>query len=212
MLLDARHDIPPPDQPTNVFVALRPPWPVAEQFHSRATEVCSSASIIGSRRPFFILHMTLLSIGGAMGRIPFPLLKKIDAAISMVQFPAFEIVLDEALSFENHKDSVPFVLEGGELTDVCVLRLAALNAMRVRDINIPARTAFSPHMTLAYARRRSPRIRVEPFSWKACEFQLIESWVGQTKYVELARWTLWENEPPSLGRPMRPGHTKRQLT
>jgi RNA 2',3'-cyclic 3'-phosphodiesterase len=201
VLLDTRHDIPPSDQLTNVFVAVRPPWPVAEQFYSRATELCSSARIIGSRRPFFILHMTLFSIGGARGRIPYAVLKGLDGAISMVQFPAFDIVLDEARSFENRRDSVPFVLEGGELTDVHALRLAVLDALRVRDFRIPVRSAFSPHMTLAYARRRSPRISVEPFSWKAYEFQLIESWVGKTKYVELARWSLRDDEPPASGSP-----------
>src|ERR1043165_2963592 len=93
MLLDLR-DAPPPDQPTNTFIALRPPWAIAEQFHAKATGVCSNARIVGNRRPFFILHITLFSIGGFMGRLPQPLLKKIDDAVGMVCFPSFEIVLD----------------------------------------------------------------------------------------------------------------------
>lgn len=198
MLLNTRNDIPSPDQPTNTFVALRPPWPVAEQFYSRATQLCSSARIAGSRRPFFILHMTVLPIGGYLGRLPHMLLEEIDAAISMVQLPAIEIVLDEARSFETRKDNVPFVLEGGELTDVCALRLATRDALHIKGLNIPARTTYSPHMTIAYARRRSPRVKIEPFSWKAREFQLIESWVGETKYVELARWMLRDDESPHL--------------
>lgn len=198
MLLDTRNDIPSPDQPTNVFVALRPPWPIAEQFYSRATQLCSSARIVGSQRPFFILHMTMLPIGGYLGRLPRVLLEAIDAAVSMVRFPAIEIVLDEAASFKTRKENAPFVLEGDELTDVCALRLAALAALRVKGLNIPARTTYSPHMTVAYSRRRSPRVSVEPFSWKAREFQLIESWVGRTKYVELARWALRDDESPHL--------------
>jgi 2'-5' RNA ligase len=158
MLLDTSNDIPSPDQPTNTFVALRPPWPVAEQFYSRATQLCSSARIAGSRRPFFILHMTVLPIGGYLGRLPRMLLEEIDAAVSMLRFPAIEIVLDEAGSFETRKDNAPFVLEGGELTDVCALRLATLDALRVKGLNIPARTIYSPHMTIAYSRRRSTRV------------------------------------------------------
>jgi 2'-5' RNA ligase len=59
-------------------------------------------------------------------------------------------------------------------------------------------------MTIAYSRRRSARVKIQPFSWKAREFQLIESWIGKTKYVELARWTLRDDESPYLeARPAR---------
>ena len=195
MLLDTRNNVPPPNQLTNTFIALRPPWPIAEKFYSRATRLCSNSRIDGSRRPFFILHITMLPIGGYLGRLPRTGLEEIDAAIGMVKFPAIEIVLDEAGSFETRRNNVPFVLEGDELTDVHALRLATRDALRIRGLNIPASRTYSPHMTLAYARHRVPRLKVAPFSWKAREFQLIESWVGQTKYVELARWTLRDDEP-----------------
>jgi len=195
MLLRTR-DIPPPDQPTNTFLALRPPWPIAERFHSDATQLCADARVFGSQRPFFILHMTLLPLGGAMGRLPHHLLRSIDRALGMVRFPAFEIVLDEAGSFETRKDSVPFVLEGRELMDVAALRFAAMGALHAQELHVLAPKSFRPHMTLAYARRRCPRMSVPPFRWKASEFQLIESWVGRTRYVELGRWTLWDDAPP----------------
>jgi 2'-5' RNA ligase len=204
MLLKTREaDIPPPDQPTNVFFALRPPWPIAEQFHADAAELCRRAGIVGSRRPFFILHMTMFSLGQAKGRIPGTFLHDIDAAVSMVKFPAFDIVLDEARSFENRRNHVPFVLEGGELADIEVLRGAVRDALHVKEIMVPVRRTFTPHMTLAYASRRSARLKVEPFHWRAREFQLIESWVGCTKYVELARWALWD-EPPEPNAPLQP--------
>jgi 2'-5' RNA ligase len=198
VLLDVTNSAPPPDRPTNTFIALRPPWQIAEQFYSRATQLCSDARIAGSQRPSAILHMTILPICRYSGRLPRAALEAIDDAISMVRFPAIEIALDEARSFETRKDRVPFVLEGDELADVCALRLATLGALRVKGFHIPAPTTYSPHMTIAYAHRRSPRMKVEPFSWKVREFQLIESWVGQTKYVELGRWTLWDHEPPRL--------------
>lgn len=68
--------------------------------------------------------MTVLPVGGYRGRLPRRLLEDVDAAVSMMQFPAIEVVLDEAGSFETRKDSVPFVLEGGALTDVQALHLA----------------------------------------------------------------------------------------
>lgn len=205
MLLDTRNDIPPPGQPTNTFIALRPPWLVAEQFHARATQLCSNARIAGSRRPFSILHITVLPIGGFSGRLPRAFLKHVDAAISMVRFPAFEIVLEEAGSFETKRDHAPFVLQGYEQTDVCALRLITRDSLHVKSLNIPVRAAYSPHMTLAYSRRRAPRMKVDPFSWKAREFQLIESWVGRTKYVELARWSLRDDDlPHAAAQPARP--------
>lgn len=190
MLLEIDNDIPLPDQPTNTFVAIRPPRLVAQRFYSRAAQLCSQAGIAGSRRPSSILHMTILPIGRYGGRLPGSLLKQIDRAVGMVRLPAIEIMLDQAGSFETRKRHAPFVLEGSELAEVCGLRLAIHAALRVKGLCVPASKAYAPHMTLAYASRRSPRAKVEPFMWQAREFQLIESWVGQTKYVELGRWAL----------------------
>ena len=196
MLLDTDGDIPTPDQPIRTFVALRPPPQIAEHFHSRAAQLCARSGIVGSRRPSFILHMTLLMIVEHQGRLPWAVLESIDRALSMVRFPAIDIVLEEARSFETRKDSVPFVLEGSELTEVRALYLAIRDALLVKGFNGSWGNAYAPHMTLAYARRRSPRQGVEAFTWKARDFQLIESWQGSTKYVELGRWTLWDNEKP----------------
>jgi len=195
MLLDTHRNAPPHHQQTNTFIALRPPRDVAEQFYARATQLCSRADIVGSQRPPSILHMTVLSIAGCRGRLPSELLEKIDAAISMVRFSAIDVVLDEAQSFATRKANAPFVLEGDQNTDVLALRLFAGAALCVKGHSFPARGAYTPHMTIAYARRRSPRMKVDPFCWRAREFQLIESWVGQTKYVELARWSLRDALP-----------------
>lgn len=201
MLLDTHRNTPPSDQPTNTFIALRPPQSIAEQFYSRATRLCSRARIAGSQRPPLILHMTVLPIAGCLGRLPRALLERIEAAIGMVRFPAIDILLDGARSFATRRANAPFVLEGDELTDVHALRLASRAALRVKGLNFPAPNAYSPHMTLAYARQRSPRLATLPFHWKAREFQLIESWVGQTRYVELARWKLGEDDAPPESAP-----------
>lgn len=204
MLLDTRNDVPPPGQEIKTFIALRPPRPIAEQLHERAAQLCARAGIVGSRRPSFILHVTLLLIATHRGRLPRMVLEEIDRVVSMVRFPAFDIVLDEAASFETRKDRVPFVIEGDETTDIWALHLAILNAFRVKGFAVPLGPHYTPHMTLAYARRRSPRLNVEAFSWTARDFQLIESWQGRTKYVELARWNLREDEPYQADSPCRP--------
>lgn len=201
MLLDAHRNSPTHNQPTNTFIALRPPRAIAEQFYSRATRLCSRARISGNQRPHIILHMTLLPITGCLGRLPRALLEKIDAAIGMVRFPAIDVVLDGARSFETRKANAPFVLEGDDLAAVLALRQISSVALCVKGLNFPARAGYSPHMTLAYAPHRSPRLATDPFSWRAREFQLIESWVGQTKYVELARWKLGEDDAPPESAP-----------
>lgn len=200
MLHPTQH-APPADQPTKVFLALMPPKATAEQFHAEGAELCRRSGAIGSQRPPFILHMTLALIGGGMGRLPADLLARIDTALRMVRFPAFEVVLDEALSFDTRKDAVPFVLEGAALTDAKALRLALLDVLKAHDFNVRAPSVFRPHLTLAYARHRSPRMAVTPFRWTAREVFLIESWVGATKYQKLASWPLWEGTPPTGWRP-----------
>jgi 2'-5' RNA ligase len=49
---------------------------------------------------------------------------------------------------------------------------------------------FTPHVTLLYDAACVDETTVEPISWTAREFVLVNSLIGQGKHVTLGRWPL----------------------
>jgi 2'-5' RNA ligase len=49
---------------------------------------------------------------------------------------------------------------------------------------------FVPHMTLLYDRRMVAEQAVDPVRLAVSDFTLVHSLVGQSRYIELARWPL----------------------
>ncbi len=190
MLLGVDHDVPSIGQPTKTFFALRPPASLAKQFYGKAGKLCSQVELAGAQRPASVLHVTMLLVAEYNGRLPRELLEEIDRALSKIRHAPVVVMFNRAGSFKSRKPEAPFVLDGHEAAGLYALRLAIITALQVRDIIGAPPRRYSPHMTLAYSYRRAPRIAVDPFMWEAREFQLIESWQGKTKYVELGRWAL----------------------
>ena len=192
MLLSSA-EIPSSAQPTNLFIGLRPPKDAAPDLYRAMTPVCSRAKITGARRPADILHVSLQKVDGRLGRAPRSLLQAIDAALSMIRFPGFDILFDRALTFRSAASAAPFVLAGEDgVLDTMALQKFVQMALEIRNIAKPIRRAFTAHATIAYDVRRCPEMRIAPLSWRISEIQLIESWTGKTKYVQLGRWPLLE--------------------
>jgi 2'-5' RNA ligase len=49
---------------------------------------------------------------------------------------------------------------------------------------------FTPHVTLLYGGQPMPEKEIEPISWLVEDFALIDSFIGETKHVEVGRWPL----------------------
>jgi 2'-5' RNA ligase len=99
------------------------------------------------------------------------------------QFASFEVTLDRALSFrgrENH----PFVLTGSKLED-----LHAFHRQVGDVLGLPTR-GFTPHLTLVRSKKSIPVHDIQPVAWKATEFVLVKSFLGQSRYEILERWPL----------------------
>jgi 2'-5' RNA ligase len=45
-------------------------------------------------------------------------------------------------------------------------------------------------VTLLYGGQPTAEIEIEPISWLVREFVLIDSFIGETKHVEMGRWPL----------------------
>jgi len=70
-----------------------------------------------------------------------------------------------------------------------------LDMLRHYGLDLPARAAPAPHVTLGYGHREGRGVQpIDGISWLVDELVLVRSWHGRTWHEELGRWRL----------PMRP--------
>jgi len=131
------------------------------------------------------LHVTCHDLGN-YAQVPQDL---VDAAIragDALSFDAFDVVFDCALSYPS---SGTYVLSGRDGTrQLTAFREVLGEAMRGEGLRVSR--SFTPHMTLAYDRHVVAEHAIEPVRWRAREFVLIRSHVGQGQYDTLGRWLL----------------------
>lgn len=192
MLHDDRlGDTPPAGQTTNLFLAVQPTATAAADAFSRGQNQRRMLGMRGRQRPEDVLHMTLIGLGGGLGRAPSAYLNRLKRAVGKVSFPQFDVVLDRTMSFRSSGAASPFVLVAeDEVVPAQALRLALMRSLEATGASPPLHRRMTPHMTLLYDRTTWPIQPVAPVWWTAREFVLIESWVGRTKHVVLDAWPL----------------------
>jgi RNA 2',3'-cyclic 3'-phosphodiesterase len=182
-----------PDQRINLFFALLPEPNAATQAHRIALQHHSDRRMTGRVLRKDRLHVTLLSVGSFIGEVPKAFM---DLALSIgdaVTLSSFEVAFDRALSFPCRTGNRPYVLLGGDcVSEIMPLHCGLVGAMFREGLDPPQMPAFNPHMTLAYDARHHMELPVEPVSWTAREFVLIESLVGRTIHIVRGRWPLRE--------------------
>ena len=112
------------------------------------------------------------------------------AAASTISMPAFDVAFDHAASFHRTARDRPVVLLGSE-------GIAALKefhgilgtTLTKAGFNLKP-SSFTPHLTLLYDKHEVAERTIEPVRWTAREFVLVDSRVGKTQHVQLARWPL----------------------
>lgn len=133
------------------------------------------------------LHVTCRDLGN-FTELPQDL---VDAAIragDSLAFDAFDVMFDRALSYPS---AGTYVLTGTDGTrQLTAFREELGEAIRGQGLRVSR--SFTPHMTLAYDRRVVAEHAIEPVRWRAREFVLIRSHVGQGIYDVLGRWRLVE--------------------
>lgn len=103
----------------------------------------------------------------------------------------FALAFDRVASFAGRRDKLPFVLRADD-GNAALRGFHAELAARLRECGLGhfASGNFEPHVTLAYDARMVAPEPVSPVRWRADEFVLIHSLLGQTRHVPLARWAL----------------------
>lgn len=117
---------------------------------------------------------------------PTDLAEIISAQVQAVRTPAFEIVLDMAMSFRQAKRYVLVLGTTRSVTHIYGLNRQLVLAMRRGT----GRASFMPHMSLLYTDKPVEKQPVEPIRWTAREFVLVHSFVGLGRHETVARWPL----------------------
>jgi len=170
----------------SLFFALQPDPAAA----GRAVELAEGlravhdlkARATGAQR----LHVTLHHLGSPTEET---VARALGAAADL-ESPAFEVCFDRVASFESRARKRPLVLLSRQaMRPLQAFRSALGASLRLHGLAAD-QGAFTPHLTLLRDAHAVPEQSVAPLGWKAREFVLIRSVIGQGRYVVLGRWPL----------------------
>jgi 2'-5' RNA ligase len=176
----------------NLFFGLL--WPA-----SAATEISKVADDLRHLHGFAgrliepeRLHVSLHAVGRYDG-LPNSIVERACQAGAMVSTStsSFPLVFNRAVSFDNRRGKRPLVLRPGyDLARLSALHDVLGRAMKRARIGRHVLSHFTPHMTLLYDGRTVPERPIAPIRMDVHDFVLVHSLVGQSRYIELARWPL----------------------
>lgn len=135
------------------------------------------------------LHVTLHHLGD-FAQVPEVMVARACAAAASIDMPSFGVTFDQLSSFNGRPGHYPLVLTGSAgLQALSDFQQRLGDALRAAGLRV-SRARFRPHLTLLYDRRRSDPRAIGPIGWTVCEFILIHSWLGKTRYDLKGRWPL----------------------
>lgn len=179
-----------PPQPTDrLFFALIPTpeaaAAIARQRGLLRDQYDFRGKPIGSAR----LHVTLSHLGDYLG-FPQDLANTAMTAAARVKAAPFDVLFDRAGSFRGRPRNRPLVLLGDEgVAALAAFQQTLGSALETAGLGKP-NPHYTPHVTLLYDNRFVPMQAIEPIGWRASEFVLVHSLLGQTRHIPLARWPL----------------------
>lgn len=173
------------------FFALLPSRLDASRIVRRAQDLRRDAGLSGALTSADRLHISLHGVGFHQ-RLPEHLVDAARKAGDAVSFPEFDITFDCAGSFRGGRDGkFPFVLRSLDDIDALLLFHRALAAaMMLAGLSRWIASHFTPHMTLLYDTRFARPREIEGVRFRMREFVLVDSLVGQSRHVPIARWRL----------------------
>jgi 2'-5' RNA ligase len=171
-----------------LFFALYPDSETAAQIVAFATAFLAENQLKGRAAAPERLHVTLAFLGDHDG-VPKNLVSRAKAAADQVTLQPFTCAFDRVMNFKRDDRGGPLVLltAGDGLLFELQARLAA--ALAREHIHLPERN-FTPHITLAYDAVEVEEQPAGRYSWQVNAFQLMHSFIGQSRHAPLGRWPL----------------------
>ena len=171
--------------PYSLFFSIFPQADAAKVIAIQGACLAREHGLVGQPLLAHRLHVTLHDLGG-YAELPPDIVKTAREAGDAVAARVFDVVFDRAMSFPS---SGTYVLCGG----AGVAQLAALRqslGLAMGYAGLLVKRSFTPHMTVLYDRHPIAEHAIEPITWTAKEFVLINSHVGQGVHEVLGRWSL----------------------
>ena len=140
------------------------------------------------------LHVTLHFLGDYHA-IPESLIDSARSAAKLVKLLPFKVVFDRVTSFDAGSHRRPVVLVASEgmskLSELHETLRSARHDLGVGSADADTDRIYVPHLTLLYDSQRLEVSLSDPIEWTVSEFFLIQSLIGQSKYVVLDSRTLF---------------------
>jgi 2'-5' RNA ligase len=178
-----------PAERHHLFFAIVPDPDTAMRIERLAQRLRVEHGLKGKPLPTAHFHLTLHSVGfhdTFFERVA----SWAQAAASTVSMPAFNVAFDHVASFHRTTRDQPVVLLGSDGAAALKKFHGVLGTTLARAGFTPRLSSFTPHLTLLYDKREVAKRTIEPIQWFAREFVLIDSRVGKTQHVQLAKWPL----------------------
>ena len=139
-------------------------------------------------------HVTLLFVGSFPG-LPDGLVERLKRVGAAVDGAPMQVSFDHVASFDNRPQSRPhnrpLVLLGqGGVQALHGLHQVLRKGLAAAGVATGADSRYTPHLTLLYDDRVLPPQPVPAISWTVGELVLVQSLVGLSTHVHLARWPL----------------------
>jgi RNA 2',3'-cyclic 3'-phosphodiesterase len=178
-----------PNLTGSLFFAIFPDGQSVERVAEIAQGLRTQFSLESKPIPTERLHLTLHYLGAFDG-LPRPLVEQVKAAAANVALAPAGVTLDHIECFRSNRPKHPIVLSGEASDSLSALEYHLAKSLATAGIEIKRRPHFKPHITLFYAPRHIARHAIKPITWRAKEFTLIHSYLGQSRYETLATWPL----------------------
>lgn len=172
-----------------LFFAIVPPAPTVTQVYAWQQDLRVRHGLWGRPLPMDRLNITLCHLGDYIG-LPQSVVAQAREAAGRVKSAAFDITFDRALTFTGRVRNRPFVLRSGDgAPGVRSFQRELGEAMTASGLGKFVRP-YTPHMTLLYDTADVTEHAIDPVAWRAVEFRLIHSLLGQTRHITLGAWAL----------------------
>lgn len=136
------------------------------------------------------LQITLHHLGDFV-RFPQAIADQAIAAAATLSAPAFEIVLDQALSLERRQARTrPCVLAAGGESLAAMKAFHAGLVAALKAAGLYRYASFAPHLTLMHDVTGFEPHPIEPIRWTPGEFVLLNSQLAKGEQVVLGAWPL----------------------
>jgi 2'-5' RNA ligase len=173
-----------------LFFAVIPDAAARRAITTVANDLRDARTIRGSWADPLRYHLTLRFLGDFPA--PAATIAQACTAGEQVRCAPIDFVLDRIATF------------GGRFRAPCVLRCSPASsvaaqalwrqqgeALHAAGFNAGIERRFTPHVTIGYGDQTLARpIAIEPIAWRATEFVLVDSAVGQARHEVLGRWPL----------------------